>query len=343
MKSNESSEIGISVVICSYNGKELLGETLGHLVSQVTHVPFEIILVDNASTDGTREFANQWWHDNGESQIGFSSFEEPLAGKTYAQELGFSKCRYDYILICDDDNYLSFDYLQKAYDILDQDESIGMLGGIGEAVSDQSFPSWFSMYAEMFAVGNQGQRSGDITWSKSFVYGAGCVIRKKVWNRILSKGVSLLLTCRKGDQLTAGGDNEMGYLIVASGYRVFYSSELKFQHFIKGSRLTVDYLIKLRLGYVEAQEVLKTYKSWLDNGKNTRSMKTVFFELLRSTVVFAFVGLYKIIFTEERVDYQLRYHYHRATIRKILSEYSSYTTLHKAIEKNIALILVNKR
>ena len=44
--------IDISIIIVSYNAKELLAESLNSLPIETNHYQIEIIVVDNASTDG---------------------------------------------------------------------------------------------------------------------------------------------------------------------------------------------------------------------------------------------------------------------------------------------------
>jgi cellulose synthase/poly-beta-1,6-N-acetylglucosamine synthase-like glycosyltransferase len=57
------SNWGVSVVICCYNSSQRLPQTLGHLLAQECEVdlPWEVIVVDNASTDGTAEVARSVW------------------------------------------------------------------------------------------------------------------------------------------------------------------------------------------------------------------------------------------------------------------------------------------
>ena len=56
---SRSSSSGISCLICTYNGASRLAETLTCLARQVlpAGTPWEVILVDNASTDATAERA----------------------------------------------------------------------------------------------------------------------------------------------------------------------------------------------------------------------------------------------------------------------------------------------
>src|SRR5439155_12302864 len=54
---------GISVVVCCYNSAQRLPATLGHLAAQEVHegLDWEIIVVDNASTDETSRAAHAAW------------------------------------------------------------------------------------------------------------------------------------------------------------------------------------------------------------------------------------------------------------------------------------------
>jgi glycosyltransferase involved in cell wall biosynthesis len=52
-----------SVVICCHNSTPRLAETLRHLRQQTAiGVPWEVLIVDNASTDGIAETAIACWH-----------------------------------------------------------------------------------------------------------------------------------------------------------------------------------------------------------------------------------------------------------------------------------------
>jgi glycosyltransferase involved in cell wall biosynthesis len=47
-------KLGISVIVCCYNSEKRLADTLAHLLNQKTNsFDWEIIIVDNASTDTT--------------------------------------------------------------------------------------------------------------------------------------------------------------------------------------------------------------------------------------------------------------------------------------------------
>lgn len=50
----------VSVIVCARNGRPYLDVQLAALVAQDAPVPFEVVVVDNGSTDGTREDLRSW-------------------------------------------------------------------------------------------------------------------------------------------------------------------------------------------------------------------------------------------------------------------------------------------
>jgi len=83
-----SIEKGVSIVISTFNGSQKLKETLQHLAAQKASVHWEIVLVDNASTDNTQKVAEQIWDEVGNKEIPFRTFFQPIPGKSHAQDMG---------------------------------------------------------------------------------------------------------------------------------------------------------------------------------------------------------------------------------------------------------------
>lgn len=257
---------GISVIICTYNGKQRLVSTLEHLVAQKHTVPCEIILVDNASTDHTKTFADNWWQLHGvNSLITYTSYTEKTPGKSYAQALGYSKAKYSYMLICDDDNWLCDTYIQTAFDIMEEHQNIGALGGCSEAVFEKEKPDWFDKYAHYYAVGPQAKISGNVTNEAEYLYGAGMVIRKAHWQELTDLGFEHILSCRKGDALSSGGDTEYCYALQLLGYDMWYDDRLNFKHFMTDGRLNLKYLSRLRKAMSHSNFVIIAYRDVLSN------------------------------------------------------------------------------
>ena len=257
---------GVSIVLCTYNGKARLATTLKHLVAQqLDELPCEIIFVDNASTDGTKAFAENWWSQNGSATINFLSYQQPIPGKSYAQDLGYEKANYNYILVCDDDNWLCSTYVQNAYNIMSSNPQIGALGGWCDAAFEGEKPHWFDTYGKYFAVSKQGETSGDITHKKGCLYGAGMVINKQHWLELKRLGFQHILSCRKGNNLSSGGDTEYSYALRLLGYKIWYDERLFFTHYMTNGRMNLDYLSRLRKAMTYSNFVLWSYKDVLQN------------------------------------------------------------------------------
>lgn len=271
---------GVSIIICTYNGKARLSETLLYLAKQEVRCPVEIVLIDNNSSDGTKSFADDWWRKNGTQSIKYTSYVQPIPGKSYAQDMGYAKAQYEYLLICDDDNWLCNTYVQTAFEIMEKDLKIGALGGWCEAVFENKKPEWFDTYAKYFAVSKQGTESGDISEKKGCLYGAGMMIRKSHWIELNNLGFKPLLTCRKGDSLSSGGDTEYSYVLRLLGYKMWYDKNLYFQHWMPEGRMSLSYIQRMRKAMSEANFVVSVYTDELKNKKITQ--KTFFNRAFRS-------------------------------------------------------------
>jgi len=252
-------QLGVSVIICCSNSIKRLPKTLEHLSKQYipTEISWEIIVVDNASKDGTAGIAEDIWSNLNMPDVILRIFEQPIAGKTHALKTGIDKSSYEYILICDDDNWLFPDYIAKAYEIMQQNSSIGALGGKGIAVSDAELPIWFEKYQHGYAVGSQSPSCGDIS-PLIYLWGAGMVLRKSIYSHVYSKYPSLL-TGPKGKLITRGEDVELCLRILFSGYKLFYDDNLIFKHYMPENRLTEKYRDTLYKGYDNEKQILGIY------------------------------------------------------------------------------------
>ena len=239
----------LSVIVCCYNSAQRIRPTLEHLAKQktTTSLKWEVIIVDNNSDDGTSELVFQIWKEL-KSEIAFNVVHENSPGLSNARKKGIVSANGEILIFCDDDNWFEEHYVQIAYDLMLEDKSIGMLGGIGAEVIEGEKPNWFENVKLAYAVGPQNIIDGDVTYKKGYVYGAGYVVRKSVLTSIYEKGFVNQLSDRVGNVLVSGGDNEIGYMIGLSGYKVYYSSKLKFKHYLPKSRLKTSYLCSLIKG-----------------------------------------------------------------------------------------------
>ena len=275
--------LGVSVVIPCYNSSKRLRDTLFHLARQKVpnNIKWEVIIVDNASTDDTAEIAHRLWYEFN-TKTDFKVVKQPIQGLSAARRKGFESAHYEYIIFCDDDNWLQEDYVRLAYDIMESNQEIGALGGRGVAECEIKPSEWFYDFQQYYAVGTQNEYSGDITEKKGYVYGAGSVIRKSAWINLMEKEFSFLLTGRKGTSLSSSEDSELCYALRLLGYKIWYDERLTFKHFMTKKRLSWEYFLKLVSGANESAAINKAYRHALSADGFTRDHPSRFFWIKES-------------------------------------------------------------
>lgn len=255
---------GVSIIICTYNGIQRLSSTFNSILQLHPGINRELVVVDNASTEDISGFCDSYFSKS-QSTFDYKLVREEKAGLTHARIAGIRQARYEYLLFCDDDNELFPDYVQLGVRILDQNPSIGVIGGRGIARLNEEFPNWFEKYQHSFAVGPQRSGSGLIEAVPGHVYGAGCFFKRSPMLSILEKGFYPRLSGRSGNSLLSGDDLEWCWLLQLQGYKIFYEEGLQFHHNLSPSRLTQNYYIKLKEGTAAGSALLYAYRTFFGN------------------------------------------------------------------------------
>ena len=96
----------VSVVVPVYNVREYLGRCVQSILEQ-TYRDFELLLVDDGSTDGSGELCDQWAGRDGRVRV----FHLENAGQAAARNFGVRQCVGGRIAFVDADDYVAPDYL----------------------------------------------------------------------------------------------------------------------------------------------------------------------------------------------------------------------------------------
>lgn len=236
---------GVSVVVCCHNSAARLPRTLEHLAGQVVaaHLPWEVLLVDNASTDDTASCAQGLWP--ADSPCRLRVVREAKVGLSHARRRGFAEARYEYISFIDDDNWVIPEWVGLVDEIFSTYPAVAACGGPTEAVFEAPPPAWFGDYQGNFAVGPQHASTGDVTDSDNRLWGAGLSLRKTAWLKLQRSDFQFALSGRSGTRLTSGEDQELCYALVLDGGRLWYDARLRLRHYMPAGRLQWSYLRRL--------------------------------------------------------------------------------------------------
>jgi glycosyltransferase involved in cell wall biosynthesis len=229
----------LSVAICCHNSSARLPSTLKHLANQTleTDSEWEVILVDNNSNDLTCATAIETWERNG-SPTRLRIEKEVNQGLIHARKRAFMSSKSEFIVFCDDDNWLDRNYLAIAIDRMREDSKIGALGGMAIAAFDDGYiiPEWFDAYSQNYAIGSQAEITSNVN-QRGFLWGAGLVVRAQPIREMFRLGIAPVLVGRSGTQLMSGDDVELCCWMRAAGYNLYYCESLILYHYLPADRL----------------------------------------------------------------------------------------------------------
>ena len=238
---------GVSLIICTYNGSQRLALTLQYIAElQVKpHIPWEVLIISNASTDNTVEAAKEIWERIG-VQVPFRVETESKPGKENALIKGLQLAQYEFVSIVDDDNWLSPDYVNIAFEVMSAHASIGILGTRAIGQYEITPPEWFQNFEAVYAIGPQNNGvSGPLKFEAGYVYGAGSVVRKSAWEKLRQHYFEFNTSAKRGKVLSGGEDLELCHAMQLAGYDLWYDDRLTFIHYMYQERLNWEYLLKL--------------------------------------------------------------------------------------------------
>jgi glycosyltransferase involved in cell wall biosynthesis len=251
---------GISIIICCYNSEDKIGNTLRALALQEDYIhPWEIILVDNASTDNTADLARNTWTIPG---VPLTIAEEKKPGLMHARLKGLQFAKYPVISFIDDDNEVENLWLKKVDAIMNERPDIGACGGRSIAKFEGEPPVWFPQFESSYAAGKQMEKSGYVENGKDYLWGAGLSIRRTALEQLTEGNFHFLLTGRKNNELLGGEDTEICMCFKLLGYKLWYQDDLTLKHFMPASRLSTDKLMKMNFGFGRSWVFLDIY-DWL--------------------------------------------------------------------------------
>jgi glycosyltransferase involved in cell wall biosynthesis len=111
----------VSVCIPTYNSARFLGETIESVLAQ-EFTDFELVVVDNASTDGTPELCARYT----DPRLRYIRFEE-LVGQAANWNRCLELALAPYVMLLHGDDLLAPTHLARAVPVLDRHPDVGML------------------------------------------------------------------------------------------------------------------------------------------------------------------------------------------------------------------------
>jgi glycosyltransferase involved in cell wall biosynthesis len=233
--------IRISVVVCTYNRANLLARALESLAEQtLDKTLYEIIVVDNASTDNTGEVV-RLFHDTHIVPNVLLVREDQL-GSGYARKAGFGHARGAYVAFMDDDARADKDWLKCAMDCFECVKPTPFaIGGPILPFYDGPKPAWFR---DEYEIRTWGKSPRFLKKEESFS-GSNMVFRKDIIQKCAlldSPPIGM-----SGEYLSLGEDTilfERIWRSLGDSAVIYYRPEMSVFHWVPSYKMAVSYQLK---------------------------------------------------------------------------------------------------
>jgi len=111
----------VSIIIPTKNRCGPLQETLASVMTQ-THAEWEVLVIDDGSTDGTEEMV--FGMMSKDKRIRFSQREKKPSGAAACRNLGVEACRGEYVIFLDSDDLLAPECLEGRVKVMQDNPSL---------------------------------------------------------------------------------------------------------------------------------------------------------------------------------------------------------------------------
>lgn len=221
----------LTIIIVNWNTRDMLKDCLHSIMQTKGNIEIQIIVVDNASSDGSREMVSSAFPEvtliNSGDNIGFAK----------ANNLAIPHTTAPYILFLNPDTLLINNALKKMVNFLNSNPSVGALGcktrNIDGTIQDPGL-QWrttpFTKLIEMFFISSdtikvlkrylpyhEATNSGYVSW----IFGGCLMVREKALERAGNFDERFFMYLE---------DADLCRRIIDSGWKIYYLSEAEVIH-----------------------------------------------------------------------------------------------------------------
>jgi glycosyltransferase involved in cell wall biosynthesis len=235
----------LSIIICSYNRASYISDALTSLYVQYSGLDnFEVIIVDNNSTDNTKEVYAQWRQTNTNGQFTFIS--ETKQGASFARNTGAAIAKGEWVCFMDDDAVATPNYVENILNHIHHQPEVVGFGGRIIPKYIPSEPKWMSYYVSSL-VGNFDYSPTACAFENGkYPLESNMILKKSVYDQI--GGFNVNLPGVVGTLRIGGEGKELFYKIIALGHTIYYDPSICVHHVVEVKKLTSEYLYRVASG-----------------------------------------------------------------------------------------------
>ena len=203
----------ISIVVLNHNNLNVIGKCIDSLLMFNERYRYEIIVVDNASSDGSYEYLEKRYKGK------INLVKNKKNGCSSGRNLGVKNAKGQFILFLDSDQWVMNEYFLDSYfDVLKQKKNVGLIGWAAGWFNDQS-----ESYRVVDSYPNRYMYPNALARSDIGYLGAGgMLISKKLFAKIKGFDVHYDPTCYE--------DTDLSLKVRNAGYEIYYCPYLGVMH-----------------------------------------------------------------------------------------------------------------
>lgn len=234
-----------SVVVCTYNGALRLPGLIKALRSQRSNCHWELVIVDNNSSDRTAAIIHQlsgklsWRTD-----VPLRYCLEPKQGLAFARRRAIAETQSPLIGFLDDDTLPDSHWVEAAFEFAQRHLEAGAYGSSITGLYEVSPPPGFERIACCLAIINRGENPFQYAPDRGVLpAGAGMVVRRKAWLGQVPAVPALAGV--KANSLKAKGEDVETLSYIRRAWPIWHNPAMKLRHVIPKERLERAYLKNL--------------------------------------------------------------------------------------------------
>jgi glucosyl-dolichyl phosphate glucuronosyltransferase len=226
----------VSIVLCTWNRCELLSGALDALTTQQDAPPHEILVVNNASTDASREVILRYAATH--PQVRY--LEEPTAGVSHARNTGIAAARANLIAFTDDDIRVRPNWVRMLVEASALYPDAGCIGGPVLPAWDAPVPSWLTrVHWSPLGVQEYDAEPFRVDASRPVcLVGANLAVRRQT---IAAVGLFEATVQRVRNGIGSAEDHEYHLRLWDAGFHGVYHPDLRVDAVVTAERLSKRY------------------------------------------------------------------------------------------------------
>lgn len=226
-----------SIIICTYNREAYLPKCLEHLRSQKADPKsFEIVLINNNSTDNTDSICTEFKENN--PQLNITYVIETTPGLSAARNCGIENSKGEILCFIDDDGFAVPEYVDIIQNYSENEtykDFISFGGKVIPCYNEGKEPKWLSKYIDgVVSKVDLGEKVKD--FDKKYPAGCNMIFRRSFFEEYGGFNADLH---------TRGDDKFVFDKLKKAGLKTLYIPELKVEHFIDDYRLEASFIKRL--------------------------------------------------------------------------------------------------